>query len=152
MASKFPPFLASNVRAPLVLPFTPKSGATYKHMALVFYDTADETAQICGADPANILGFALGGAAGASLSPNGKIPVHVLDPDDIIGLSSPTTPAETHVSDQFGILVDAGTGYWQADPTDGANARVTCVGVDIPNGIFFCKFLAANLQMDSILS
>lgn len=152
MASKFPPFLASNVRSPLVLPYIPDAAETFKHVALVFYDTATNTIKKCGADPANILGFAQGAATGKTLTPTGKIGVHVLDPDDVIGMSSPTTPAESDVGDSFGILEDAGTGYWQADPTDAANARVICVGVDIPNGIYFVKFIAANLQFDAIAS
>lgn len=152
MASKFPAYLASGVRAPLVLPFTPAAAQTFGPQSLVFYDNADEFIKLCGADPALILGFSQGGAAGKLLTSNGKIGVHVLDPDDVIAMSSPTTPAETHVTDAFGILMDAGTGFWQADPTDAANARIHCVGVDIPNGIFFVKFMAANLQLDAIAS
>lgn len=152
MASKFPPFLAASVRSPLILDYTPEAAATYGPMALVFYDVADNLIKLAGADPALILGFSLGAASGKTLTPTGKIPVHVLDPDDLIGLSSPTTPAESHVGDAFGILRDAGTGFWQADPTDAANARVLCVRVDIPNGIFYCKFEADNLQFDAIAS
>lgn len=152
MASKFPPFLASAKKDPIVLPFKPDAGETFLPLALVFYDTATDTLKLCGADPALILGIALGSAASKTITPDSHIPVQVLDPDVIIGLSSPTTPAQSHVGDSFGILMDATTKYWQADPTDAGNARVVCVGINISLGIFYVRFLAANLQGDAIAS
>jgi hypothetical protein len=153
MASKFPPFLASGVKVPFVAEYTPEVAAVYGPHSMVFYDVADNFIKLCGADPALILGLSLGGAVGGkNLTPTGKIPVWVLDTDDLVGLSSPTTPTEAHVGDSFGVLMDATTGYWQADPTDAGNPRVLCARVDIPNGIFYCRFIAANLQFDAIAS
>lgn len=152
MASKFQPFMGSARKDPQVISFAPEAAQVFLPYALVFYDTADDKIKLCGADPALILGFALGSAASKTLSPDGKVPVQVLDPDVIVCMSSPTTPAESHVTDAFGILMDATTKFWQADPTDAGNARVHCTRVDIPNGIFYVRFMAANLQLDAIAS
>lgn len=150
MASKFPPFLRPGNQDSSVLQFKPAGAATFKAGALVVYATGSDDIDECGADPALILGIALSDAAAKTIYANGKIPVMVLDPTMVVGLSSATTPTEAVVLDVgFGIEK---TGFWRIDITDTTATRVQVLEVDIPNGIFYCRFGATWLQGDQILT
>lgn len=154
MASKFPPFLASAVRDYEMYDFVVDSAQTFGAHSLVFFNTSDREIELCGADPALILGIATGPASVAlgTTKLYDRLPVIVLTPNTLVGLSSPTTPAETNVGEDYGLVRDSGTGFWQLDTTDTTNVRVFVNRVDITNGIFYCNFLAANLQFDAIAS
>jgi len=147
MASKFPVFIAHGQRDPLVAAYTVDASATFIAGALVFKASDDEIEE-CGADPADILGIALMPAAQSTLY-GGKVLVAILDPDVIVGMSSSTVPAVTHLLDPFGI---AKSTHWQVDIGDTSNTRVHVIKIDTTNGIFFVKFMAANLQADAIAS
>lgn len=150
MASKFPPFLRAGNQESSVVQFKVAAAATFKAGALVVYSTTTDDIDEVGADPALILGLALADAASKTIYPGSKIPVLVIDPSLVVGLSSATTPLESHVLDAgFGIEK---TTYWRIDITDTTNIRVQVLEVDIPNGVFYCRFVAANLQGDLIAS
>ena len=149
MASKFPPFIANNDKYPRVMYFTPASGATFGPNALVVYNTGTDVIDECGADPTSILGLSCTPASAKTIVANGKVPVYVLDPDVMVGMSSSTTPAESQVMDVFGVEK---TGFWRVDISDTTATRVQIAQIDILNGIFYVRFSATNLQLDQILT
>ena len=149
MASNFPPMLGANLATAFVEGYTPDAAETFGPNVLIFFDTADREIKVTGADPALILGLSLGSAASKTIDPSGKIPVHVLNENDVIGLSSATTPAETHVGEDYGLVYST-EGWPKVDTTDTTNVRVLVIRVDIANGIFYCRFLATNLQFNAI--
>jgi hypothetical protein len=149
VASHFPAFIAHHQRDPLVVPYTVDAAATFVAGALVFLNTSDNEIEECGADPANILGIALMPASAKTLY-DGKVLVAVLDPDMVIGMASATTPADSHLTDAYGVV--KGTTHWLVDTSETSNTRIHVIKVDATNGIFFVKFMAATLQGDAIAS
>lgn len=107
---------------------------------------------LCGADPALILGISeVVSADAALLTPNGKVPVRVLNAEAVLAMSSTTVPvAATHLGQKYGIVNNSGV--WQVDTTDAVNTRVEVVRLDIDNGIWYVKVLAANLENAGIVS
>ncbi|SRR6266581_384740 len=168
MASQFLPFLAHG-QAPGGEPrnyeATFLSTDTSQPGEFVFFDTADNNVKICAADPALILGICLGNAPASTLAslttgkpqpylPN-KAPVAVLKAETVVGLSSTTTPSLAFVTRKFGLtkVVAGGRDFWQCDTSKTAGtARGVIIDVDITNGIFYCVFLPANLQGQSVVS
>ena len=150
MASDFPLYLGSDQSPGEVVDFTPGSSETFAAGALVYYDTGDQRLKKCGADPALIMGIALVPKTASTIYANGKVPVLVLRPDMTICMSGAETPAETMVGVLYDIL-EAASGNWRKDSTTGAT-RLIVTRVDITNGIFYVKFIAANLQFDAIAS
>jgi len=155
MASSFPAFIAhGEPHYPLIREVPVNAGATFVANELVFYTSPD--INVCGADPASILGIALAPASAKTLyyenisGVGNKIPVAILAPDVVVGMSSATTPAVTHLFSLFGVEKTGNN--WRLDITEVGATRATVVGIDIANGIFYVKFLAANLQGDSIVS
>lgn len=136
--------------------FPVASGQTFVVGALVVYDTTNNNITECGADPALILGIALapasvGLATGGSIFGGTNIPVLVLDPATVCWMASATTPAQSHVMDDYGI---AKSTNWLVDTTETVATCVKIVGISnspYPEG-FFVKFLAANLQGDAVAS
>lgn len=132
----------------------------------VFFDTGDNNVKECGADPALILGLCTGNAPAsvfASSATSAKpqpyatntAPVEVLSPNTIVALSSTTTPSLAFLYRKGGLtkVVAGQTNIWQCDTSKTAGtARFVIVGIDIPSGTFFVRFLPANLQGQSIAS
>lgn len=136
--------------------FPVASGETFVTGALVVYDTTNNNITECGADPALILGIALAPAS-VGLDSNGSIygstniPVLVLDAATVCWMASATTPAQSHVMDDYGV---AKSTNWLVDTGEAVNTRVRVIGISnspYPEG-FFVKFLAANLQGDAVAS
>lgn len=107
----------------------------------------------CGADPAAILGLSeVVSESARVLTPNGKVPIRVLDPEMVLVMSSLTVPVDaTHMNVAYGIARDA-NGIWQVDVSDTTNTRVTVVRLDIANGEWYVKVLASVLTNDGIAS
>lgn len=160
MASNFPLFIAhGEPNYPLVREYPVDSAATFVANELVFLNTAGGSdVEVCGADPALILGIALAPASAKTLyyenisGAGNKIPIAVLTPDVVVGMASATTPAQAHLFVATGYGVVKSGNNWLLDIGDVANPRATVVGIDPTNGIFYVRFLAANLQGDSIAS
>jgi len=164
VASSFPAYVAQNYEAGTsVVEATPDSAGTgatgIRPGSLVFFDTATQLLKICGANPALIMGISEVECDSArvrytaqSLTPNGMVPVRILSPSAIVAMCSPTTPAVTHLFNATGHPVVNTSGIWSVDPTSTSNPRVQVVEIDITNGIFYVRFLAANLQGDAIAS
>jgi len=124
-------------------------------------DTADNNVKKCGANPALILGICLGyGPSATNLTSGGmkpepygtnRVPVAVLTGDVTVSLSSTTVPSVAFLArsqDIVNTTITGGAGirsFWQLAATT-ANTRVRVIDIDIVNGIFFVRFLDANLQ------
>jgi hypothetical protein len=108
----------------------------------------------CGADPAAILGISeiVSGPA-ALLTPNGKVPIRVLNAEAVLTMCSSTIPVEaTHLNNQYGIARDATTGIWSVDVGDTSNKRVEVVRLNIAEGIWYVKVIPAYLSNSGIVS
>jgi hypothetical protein len=128
---------------------------------LVFFDTADNNVKKCGANPALILGICLGYAPSATQLTSGglkpepyatnKTPVAILTEDVTCSISSASTPAlsfQERSWDLVDTVIATGAGirsFWQLVNTQ-ANQRIRVIDIDITNGIFFVRFVNANLQ------
>lgn len=155
MSSKFPPFFVAGADSYRVIGYKVDGAATFKAGNLVFFDTATQTLKVCGADPALIAGVSLIDATSAqgatNIYPGFKGPVAVLSSDIEMGFSSTATPADTDIGVAYGIVA-AADGTWQVDTSDTTNTRVVVTRIDAANGIFYVRFLAANLQFDAVAS
>lgn len=60
------------------------------------------------------------------------------------GGTDPVTPLQTHIGEAYGLTVDA-TGTWVIDFAETANTRLRIVDIDVPNRIFYFKFLESAL-------
>ena len=158
MASSFPAFLAhGEPNYPLIRELPVDAAATFVAWELVFLNTGGgNDVEVCGADPGVITGLACAPASAKGLyyenisGATNKIPVAILTPDTVVGMSSSTTPAQAHLFNLYGVEKTGNN--WRVDIGDTGNTRVTVVGIDIANGIFYVRFLAANLNGDSIVS
>lgn len=142
-------------RGPLHLPYTPDTDASFDVDDLVFYDTADDTIDECGADPALILGFAkqnvAAGVIEQDLRADHKVIVEVISPDVEYGMPTNADLAESHIGGSYG-LVKLASGNWAVDLSDTTAKRFRIVGR--PQGgrgsgthVALGHFLSANLQM-----
>lgn len=150
MATDFPITYSANHNGYDMQYFKPAAAATFKAFSLVVLNTGTGEVDECGADPALILGVAYSTAAMKTLY-DGRVPVAILTADFEVGLCSATTPIATDVGKDWGI-VKLASGNWSLDHADAVNTRVHCYRVDIAQGIFWCRFLAANLQSDAVVS
>lgn len=156
MSSTFPANVVEQIDiGTTVDEYTPSATAgetAQKAGELVYFDTATQLIKRCGADPTLIAGFVEGSSEDWKvLTPNGKIPVRKLTEKAGVKLGGAGTPAETDVGVKYGIVRDA-NGNWLIDTTDTVNTRVIVYRVDIPNGAWYVRFLAANLQFNGIVS
>lgn len=154
MASDFAAYATVDRDLSRVLEFTP--GAPTNDLivgSLAVYTSAE--ARLCGADPASILGLSEVVSEKAKLiTPNGKVPILVLNPGTVVAMCSATTYDEaTHRGTAYGV-VKLASGNWAVDTSDTSATRVVVVGglTDNNQNIFFVRFLAANLQFDAIAS
>jgi hypothetical protein len=120
---------------------------------LMFYDTADQRLERCGADPALILGIFEAGDSDVArqLTPDNLVPLRCLKPGALVRMGSAVEPAQSHIGNSYGIVRDA-DGNWLVDTTDAVNTRVIVKKIDVDSGSFFVSFIAANLQFDAIAS
>ena len=157
MASDFAASVAHGIEAGTqVKEFPPGEGSNEPFVVgdFVFYDTSDNVIQLCGADPALIAGISeTDSAEHTLLTPDGKVPVRLFRSSQVVvALGSSTTPAQSHVGDQYGITRNGAVPFnWLLDTAKtGADARVLVVDVDIDGGIFFVQMLNDQLQFAAI--
>ncbi len=149
MASDFPAYVISGAeKGSDVNEYTPASDAHVVPGDFWFYDTTGNDANICGTDPAIIAGISeTDSDAHDALTPNAKVPLRIIRNSMLqIALASATTPADTHIGDEYGITV-AASGNWLLDTAKtGASARVLVSRVNITEGIFYVSVLNDQLQ------
>lgn len=151
MASDFAAYVAQGHDQYESLNFAIKSTNAGKTGAFCFFDTATDNVDECGADPALILGLMTGPYTSRTIYAGSLMPVICLTPGVILGLCSATTPVTAHLTRAYGI-VKLASGNWALDISETVNTRCTVLRFDIPSGTYFVKMLAANLQLDSIVS
>jgi hypothetical protein len=151
MASDFPAYVAYNHENYDVGKYTIDSANAGKAGSLCLLNTGDNEIDECGADPALILGLMTGPYTARTIYPDSKMPVIILTSNVVVAMCSATTPAVSHLQDDYGI-VKLASGNWSVDTGEAVNTRVNVVKVDIAAGIFYVKFLAANLQGDAVAS
>jgi len=78
-------------------------------------------------------------------------PVAILTPLTVVAMCSATTPDVSHITRAYGVA-KLSSGNWAVDIGDTSNTRLHVIRVDVTNGIFYVRFLAANLQGDAVLS
>lgn len=154
MASLFPVYVAYNHEKSVVEEYTASTtgGETFGYGD--FVKLVANVCKLCTADPPTILGISEVFSTNARLlTPNLKVPVRTLSSECVLAFSSATTPVEaTHLNQIYGITRTAG-GIWQIDTAKtGVSGRVTIVRLDIGQGIWFGKVLAANLTNAGIVS
>jgi|SRR5688572_17677207 len=150
----FPAQIAYNIdNGSVVEEYTPSqvAGETFGYGDFVFL--AANVVKRCGADPAAILGISEVVSENARLlTPNGKVPIRTLNAEAVLQMCSDTIPVEaTHLNVAYGIVRDA-NGIWKVDVSDVVNTRVVVVRLNVAEGIWFVKMLAANLTNDGIVS
>lgn len=154
MSPLFPAHVARGHDFAPVEEYTPGTGAN----AFVYGDFVilnGVEARVAGADPAAILGFSeVNSEDNKLITANGKVPVRHLSPETVLCMCSDTVPVEaTHLGQQYGITKDATTGYWKVDTTKiGASARVYVERLNVAEGKWYVKVLAANIATDGIAS
>jgi hypothetical protein len=154
MASTFHPVVQPGSAQPVVRHLTCDSAATFVAGALVYLDTADGLIKECGADPANILGVAQCSAAARAIYTGSRIPIQIITPEQIWAMCSSTTPAESHLTDAYGIVKST---YWKVDTSDTSATKVHVIDYAPKSGeqgqeMFYVRFMAASLQGDAIAS
>lgn len=150
MATDFPAFVAYNHENYDVGEFTIDSANAGKAGSLCLL-AGDNEVEECGADPTAVLGLMTGPYTARTIYEGSKMPVIILDHNVVVGMCSDTTPADSHLMDQYGV-VKLASGNWAVDTTDTTNKVVQVVKVDIAAGIFYVKFLAAVLTGDAVAS
>lgn len=151
MATDFPAYVAYNHEDYDVGKFSIDSANAGKAGTLCFLNTGDNEVEECGADPALILGLMTGPYTARTIYPGAKMPVIILNENVVVAMCSATTPTDAHVTRSYGV-VKLASGNWAVDISDTVNTRLTVKKVDAVAGIFYCVFLPANLQGDSVVS
>jgi hypothetical protein len=129
------------------------NGAAIITGSLVFVNVSDGELELCGADPAAILGIATGPYASRTLYPGNKLVVHALTSEAIVFMCSATTPSATDLQVEYGVSKLASLN-WSVDTSDTTNKRVQVVDYSTTflGGGYFVKFLPAALQADAVVS
>jgi len=148
MASDFPAFVAYHHEHYDVGNHAIDAANAGKAGSLCFLNVSDNEVEECGADPALILGLMTGPYSARTIYPGGKMPVIILDHNVIVGMCSATIPADSHLTDKYGI-VKLSSGNWAVDTTEASAVKVQVVRVDPAGGIFYVKFLPPALQADA---
>lgn len=164
-----PAYYTGTERGPMQFEYGVDEAQTFVPGDLVFIDTAEGLVVVCGADPALILGWAMGHAVPQQTFPGdtttppslfgevtagtdlGKVGVEVIDPgvEYILGVAG--TLVATDEGKAYGI-VKTNPGFWDVDLSDTSNPRVRIVKADVAGQMATVHFLAAPLQVSAIAS
>lgn len=148
----FPASVAYGYDKSTVEEFTPSqtAGETFMPGDVVTLNAG--VVKLAGADPTAILGLSqVDSEAARVLTADGKIPILVLNSETVVEMCSDTVPVEaTHLGNQYGIVNNGGV--WKVDTTDVTNKRVEVVRLNVAEGLWFVKFIAANLQGSTVVS
>lgn len=161
MARTFLPARFPSGEAPSVLDVPYTAGQTFTKGALLVY-TGAGTVSECGANPAKVAGVA-GAAAGteygasAANNPtiitgqNKEVPMLVADRVTVFsargvnGATDPVVPTDANRHVSYGVSKVGSD--WVVNIADTTNLVVKVVDIDIPNNVFFVKFLDAVIDL-----
>ena len=151
MATSFPATLAGGQPDVKVEEMALVAGATFTVGALLVYTPgATATWAECTGSPVSIGGLALSPAPGAASVTRGlpyqanQIPIALLDESTQVEMASATTPAATHIGNEYGVVKSGNN--WLVNISDTTNKAVLVIKIDITNGVFWVRFLASVLQ------
>lgn len=138
------------------------TGQTFKIGAVVIFDgskniieaSATPTAAvgIAAEPPASHPGFNAANSPTVTTGAAQEVGVYDANEDTIFSMrgvnggTDPVTPAQTNVGVKYGAIKDA-NGIWALNIADTTNLMFEVYDIDIPNNIFYCKFLAAALLL-----
>lgn len=161
MARTFLPARFPSGEAPSVLSVAYTTGQTFKKGALLTY-TGAGTVSECGADPTKVAGVA-GSDAGAGYGyqaannptvitgQNQEVSMLVADRVTVFscrginGGTDPVTPTQANVHVSYGVAKVGND--WVLDLAETTALVCKVVDIDIPNNVFFVKFLDAVLDL-----
>jgi hypothetical protein len=154
VASDFPAYIAQGHDHTRVRDYTPgiAAGEVMLPGDLWVFDTTNNWAERCGADPTLIAGISEVTSEQARLiTASGKVPLRLFSGDNVVlGLASATTPAVSHIGDSYGITRES-NGHWRLDVAKTTtSSRVRVIDVDIAAGIFFAVVHANLLQFADV--
>lgn len=155
MPSSFPAHQAQQHDQSTNLEYLPSATAGQTLAYGEFVTLSGASAIRAGADPTVILGISeVDSEKAKTLTPNGKIPIRVLNEATVLCMSSATDPVEaTHRNQQYGITRSGTTGFWQVDTAKtGATARVEVIEVDPTQGKWYVRVIAQYLAAGTIIS
>lgn len=115
----------------------------FSHGAAVLLDGSQEVTE-AGADPASILGFALGDAAVVPFE--GKCLVALAQGPGKFWMSGDSDPTSSDIDTEYGVAEDS-DGVWYVDTTDTSATRVYVIDVDTDKNMYLVKVLEANRQI-----
>ena len=153
--SAFRAYYARNIRSHNVVEYTPDGSSLFYRGDFVYYDTSTDTVKQCGADPALIAAVAETDYTYKNIVPTAKVPLRLLQADDVIAMPSATDYADTYIGDSLDIA-KASNGVWKVLTTT-SNPRVLVVGgvpaaESVDGAIWFVQVLAAYCQFDAVAS
>jgi len=122
--------------------FDVEGAATFLDGAIVLKDASEDIIE-ASADPAAILGFAAGPAAGRTVDA-GKTLVHLAGANRTFWVEAERVPTKDDIGKVFGTA--AVGGVWGLDTTEATTKPMHVVDVDIERGLFECDVVAANIQ------
>ena len=140
------------------------TGQTFKIGAIVIFDggkniieasaTPTTAVGVAAEPPGTHPGFSPANAAQTLVVTGAAQEVGVYDGNDdtifsmrgVNGGTDPAVPVQANVGAKFGVIKDA-NGIWALNIADTTNVMFEVVDIDIPNNIFFCKFLSSALVL-----
>lgn len=161
MARTFLPARFPSGEAPSVLSVGYTTGQTFKKGALLVYSGAGTVGE-CGANPTKVAGVAgtdAGAGYGYQAANNPAIVtgqnqevsmlvadrVTVFSARGINGATDPAVPTQANVHVSYGVAKVGND--WVVDLANTTNLVVKVVDIDIPNNVFFVKFLDAVIDL-----
>lgn len=153
--SAFNPYYAKNIRSAQVNEYEPDGTDLFYRGDFVYYDTSTDTMKVCGANPSLIAGLAETPYTYKNLVPSAKVPIRLLQADDVIAMPSDTDFATSYIGDSLDITKSA-NGVWKVLTTT-SNTRVLVIGgvpaaESLDGAIWFVQVLATYCQFDAVAS
>lgn len=153
--SAFNAYYARNIRSGQVFEYEPDGTDLFYRGDFVYFDTSTDTMKVCGADPSLIAGLAETPYTYKDLVPTAKVPIRLIQADDVIAMPSATDFATTYIGDSLDIVKSA-AGVWKVLTTTSAPRVLVVGGVpaaeSLDGAIWFVQVLAAYCQFDAVAS
>lgn len=153
--SAFRAYYARNIRSANVTEMTPDGTTLFYRGDFVYYDTSTDTVKQCGADPTLIAALAETDYTAKDITSTGKVPLRLLQADDVIAMSSATDYSDSYIGDSLDIS-KASNGVWKVLTSTSAPRVLVVGGVpaaqSVDGAIWFVQILATYCQFDAVAS
>lgn len=124
--------------------FDMKSGETFIDGALVLLDSSEDVT-IAGADPAVVLGVAIGDAAGRSVNAT-KILVAMPAPGRTFLIAGDNDPIKDDIGKEYGAVID-GDGIWTLDGTETTAKVFKVIDIDLDTLMYEVEIIDTVAQL-----